>query len=239
MARQKKKMPKDDYEPERRLVGYARVSTDDQDLSMQIDALIRHGVKPIHIYKEKKSGKSMKRKQLDLALKSLREHDTLVVWKLDRFSRDGEDILTAIRKLSERGVKFVSITEGFDAESPHGMFMLQMLAAVAQMERALTAQRTRAGIAVKKAAGVTWGRGSLIRDNPDRMAWLRKQDKAGKLRAWADRGYVCIYPGGQKAIMEKLLEIDPSKKQHIKNLETVRRWFRAGCPDLPPLPEED
>jgi len=244
VARQKKKVAKPEYEPERRLVGYARVSTDDQDLAMQKEALIKYGVKPIHIYEEKKSGKTMKRKELEKALKSLREFDTLVVWKLDRFSRDGEDILTAIRKLHERGVKFVSITEGFDATTPHGMFMLQMLAAVAQMERALTAERTRAGIAVRKAAGVHFGRSHLIRDNKARMAFLRKKDKAGKLRAWPDdyvedNRYVCIYPGGQKALLAKLLEIDTTKDQHIKNLETVRRWFRGGCPDLPPLPSDD
>jgi len=211
---------------------------------MQKAALIKYGVNPLYIYEEKRSGKSMNRPELAKALKSLREHDTLVVWKLDRFGRDMRGILEEMQRLDDMGVHFVSLTEGFDASKATGRFMLHIMAALAEMERAMTAERTAAGIAVRQAAGVQFGRASLIRDNEARMAFLRKQDKAGKLRARPDddvdnESYVCIYPGGQRALLAKLLEVDPSKKQHIKNLETVRRWFRGGCPDLPPLPEDD
>lgn len=227
-------------EPERRLVGYIRVSTEDQDLTLQRDALIKYGVNPLYIYEEKRSGKSMKRPVLDLALKGMREHDTLVVWKLDRFGRDALGILAAMKKLDERGIHFVSITEGFDAATPMGKFMIQMMAGLAEMERNMTAERTKAGIAAKKASGQTWGRAALIRDNPKRMAWLRRQDKAGKLRVEDKHGDMhCIWDGGHGALWAELLDKDQSKKQNIKNIETVRRWFRDGCPGLDPLPETD
>jgi len=220
-------------EPERRLIGYARVSTDDQDLELQRKALVKYGVNPLYIYEEKRSGSTMKRPQLTLALKSMRAEDTLVVWKLDRLGRNLMGVLEMLEGIQKLGVGFVSITESFDTTTPIGKAFLQFAAVMAELERNLISERTKAGIAAKKAAGQVWGRKSMIRDNPKRMAFLGREDRAGRLRAAGEDGKVhCIWQGGAIALHARLNEIEG---EDIKNVETVRRWFRDECPGLPTI----
>ncbi len=139
-----------------RLVGYARVSTEDQRLDLQIDAL--RGAGADDIYVEKVSGASKRRPELDLAVKALREGDTLVVWRLDRLARSMLDLYQRMGQIYDRGATFRSLQEGFDFSTTSGRFMLAVLGAVAEMERQLISDRTSAGIQAWKARGGSPGR---------------------------------------------------------------------------------
>lgn len=141
------------------LVGYARVSTADQSLEMQIEALRKAGVKDDNIHVEKKSGASKNRPALQLAMKDLRAGDELVVWKLDRLSRNPREIYEILDYLDKKGCSVRSITEGFDAKTAVGQLFIGVSAAFAAFERGLTIERTRAGIAAikeKREKGGTW-----------------------------------------------------------------------------------
>lgn len=155
MARRRKKKP----EPQPFLVGYARVSTQDQRLDLQIDALRAAGVKPDNLHVEKVSGASKRRPALDFAIKDLREGDTLVVWRLDRFARSMRDLYARLDQVYAKGAYFKSLTENFDFGTVTGKFVLGILGLVAELERQLIAQRTSAGIQTwKERSGEQWGR---------------------------------------------------------------------------------
>lgn len=139
------------------LVGYARVSTAEQSLQMQIDALIRAGVDPDHIHTEKVSGVSSRRPGRDLALKDCRTGDTFVVWKLDRVGRDISDLHGFIIGLDKRGINFRSLTESIDTKTPIGKLYLALLAAFAQFERDQIQERTKAGVKRAREAGKQFG----------------------------------------------------------------------------------
>lgn len=143
------------------LVGYARVSTEDQSLDLQTDALLAAGVFPDNLHVEKVSGASPKRPALDLAIKDLREGDTLVVWRLDRLARSMRQLYARLDQIYAKGAYFRSLTEAFDFGTISGKLVLGVLGLVAEFERQLTAQRTAAGIAARKARkgkDHKWGR---------------------------------------------------------------------------------
>lgn len=139
------------------LVGYARVSTVEQNLDMQIAALDRAGVHPSRLHVEKVSASSKRRPLLDWAITTLRPGRTLVVWKLDRIARSMQDMLDRMEKIKSAGAGFKSLTEQIDTNTPGGIFLFHMLAAAAQLERDLIVQRTRAGVAAAKERGVLFG----------------------------------------------------------------------------------
>lgn len=154
------------------LVGYARVSTEDQSLEMQIEALRKAGVPKDSIHVEKKSGAAAKRHFLELALKDLRAGDTLVVWKLDRLSRDPREIYEILDRINRKGCTLKSLTEGFDASTAVGQLFIGVSAAFAAFERKLTAERTRAGIAAikeKRARGEEWNWGRRAKLTPAKV----------------------------------------------------------------------
>ena len=143
------------------LVGYARVSTEDQKLDLQLDALRAAGVLPDNLHVEKISGASAKRPALDLAIKDLREGDTLVVWRLDRLARSMRQLYSRLDQIYAKGAHFRSIQESFDFGTVSGKLVLGVLGLVAEFERQIIAQRTTAGIAALKARqgkGYKWGR---------------------------------------------------------------------------------
>ena len=143
------------------LVGYARVSTEDQKLDLQLDALRAAGVLPDNLHVEKISGASPKRPALDLAIKDLREGDTLVVWRLDRLARSMRQLYSRLDQIYAKGAHFRSIQESFDFGTVSGKLVLGVLGLVAEFERQIIAQRTTAGIAALKARqgkGYKWGR---------------------------------------------------------------------------------
>jgi DNA invertase Pin-like site-specific DNA recombinase len=141
------------------LIGYARVSTEDQATRLQLDALHAAGVHDI--YQEKASAVS-DRPQLRRLLGHIAPGDTLVVWKLDRLARSLVDLLSIIDKLNALGASFRSLTEPVDTSTPMGTFVVQVLGAVAQLERALIIQRTTAGMHAARARGVQLGRKPLL-----------------------------------------------------------------------------
>jgi DNA invertase Pin-like site-specific DNA recombinase len=145
-----------------RLIGYARVSTDEQNLDMQISALVNAGVHPENIHSEHVSAVAKRRPRLDMALRDARNGDTFTVWKLDRLARDMADLLRILKQLEASGVAFKSLTEGFDTSSPVGKLLIHVLGALAQFERDLVVERTKAGVAAHRARGGKVGQPAKI-----------------------------------------------------------------------------
>src|SRR6202049_56989 len=137
--------------------GYARVSTDDQTPALQLAALKKAGCKTI--FKDDGiSGATPKRPALLRCLKKLEHGDTLIVWKLDRLGRSLRDLITMLDDLKDRGVKFHSLTEAIDTTTPTGRAMWQMIGILAELERSLISERTRAGVKAAQRRGVKFGR---------------------------------------------------------------------------------
>jgi DNA invertase Pin-like site-specific DNA recombinase len=145
--------------PALRLVGYARVSTDDQDLSLQIDALQQHGIPKTAIFVDKVSGAQTERPGLTKCLASLRSGDILVVWRLDRLGRSMRHLITLVEDLRAKGIGFRSLNEGaIDTTCASGELIFNIFSALAQFERRLIQERTKAGLAAARARGRHGGR---------------------------------------------------------------------------------
>lgn len=139
------------------LIGYARVSTQDQDNAMQLDALAKLGCQLV--YEEKGSGSTRKgRKELARCLASLRKGDTLCVYKIDRIARSLFDLLDILHHLEKVGAAIKSVTEPLDTTNPMGVFMIQILGAVAQLERSMIRERSIAGQLSARERGRVPGR---------------------------------------------------------------------------------
>ena len=166
---------KTEIQPEGFLVGYARVSTADQNLDLQLDALRKAGVKEDNLHVEKVSAAAKNRQALDLAIMDLRAGDTLLVWRLDRFARSMRDLYSRLDRVYAKGAKFRSLTESFDFDTVTGRFVLGILGLVAELERQITIQRTSAGIQAWKArsGGKGWG--------PERYMTEDRIKEAGRL----------------------------------------------------------
>lgn len=139
------------------LVGYVRVSTDQQDTQRQVDELVKSGVDPRDIWGDKASGKDLDRVGWQAMMRDMQPGDILVVHTLDRISRDALDTLTVFRDLNERGIKVRVLTLGLDTSTPVGRFMLTMLAAHAQLERDMALVRTMSGLQRARERGVVLG----------------------------------------------------------------------------------
>jgi DNA invertase Pin-like site-specific DNA recombinase len=126
------------------LIGYARVSTNDQDTTAQASALKAAGCE--RIFREKAAGGRWNRPELQRLLDHLRKGDVLVVWKLDRLSRSLRDVLTLMERIQEAKAGFRSLTEAIDTTTPAGRMMMQMVGSFAEFERAMLRERTRAGL---------------------------------------------------------------------------------------------
>lgn len=140
-------------EAEPHLIGYARVSTRDQDPQMQIDALLKAGVDERDIFYETVSGAAKRRPQFDAMMKDAREGDVIVFWKLDRLGRSVRQVLDTIAKLDAKGARIKCLTQPIDTTTPLGRLILVILAAVAEMERELGLERTRAGLERARSEG--------------------------------------------------------------------------------------
>ena len=141
------------------LFGYVRVSTKTQNPSLQIDALLKEGVKEKNIYRDVSSGAKAERHDLDLMISRLREGDTVIVWKLDRIARSISHLLKLVDQFEKLGVKFKSINDPFiDTTSANGKFIITLFGAVAQLERDIIIERTTAGLKSARRRGVQLGR---------------------------------------------------------------------------------
>lgn len=139
-----------------RLIGYARVSTAEQELRLQVDALEKAGC--WNIYTEKRSGAARKRPELDRAILDLRPGDTLVVWRIDRLARSMRELLERLTQIEAAGAQFRSLQESFDFNTAMGKFVMQIMGLVAELERQLTIERTTAGMQALKRRGKSLGR---------------------------------------------------------------------------------
>jgi DNA invertase Pin-like site-specific DNA recombinase len=149
-------------------IGYARVSTEDQNTSLQIDALKNAGCE--QLFEEKVSGKNKDRPELDTCLKVLRESDTLVVWRLDRLGRSLEHLVQIVHELEDRKVGFQSLTEAIDTTNAGGKLIFHIFAALAEFERNLIRERTIAGLKAARARGRIGGRKAKLTKSDTRKA---------------------------------------------------------------------
>jgi DNA invertase Pin-like site-specific DNA recombinase len=156
--------------------GYARVSADDQNPATQLTALKKAGCKTV--FKDEVTGAHVNRPALARCLKALQPGDTLIVWKLDRLGRSLRDLIHMLDGFKWQGIKFQSLTEAIDTETPTGRAMWQMIGVLAELEHSLIAERTRAGVKDAKLRGVKFGRKPKL--TPDRLAHARTLIDQGK-----------------------------------------------------------
>ena len=138
------------------LIGYARVSMVEQNLDLQLTALKEVGCEKL--YEDQISGTKTNRPGLGMALEVLRKNDTLVVWKLDRLGRTVSGLIDLVNQLHQKEIHFKSITDNIDTSTSAGRFFFHVMASLAQMERELMVERTKAGLAAAKAKGRVGGR---------------------------------------------------------------------------------
>ena len=137
-------------------IGYARVSTQDQELALQLDALKAAGCGKI--YKEKMTGSTRERPELQKLLDQLREGDIVVIWKLDRLARSLKDLVNLVNEIQEKGGALHSLNDQIDTTTPHGKFTFHVFAALAEFERDIIRERTKAGLTAARARGRVGGR---------------------------------------------------------------------------------
>jgi len=139
-------------------IGYARVSTKEQSLNLQIDALKKEGCKTKDIFTEKVSGAKKDRPQLLKMMDHLREGDVVIIWKLDRLGRSLKDLIDLVSKLNDMGVGLKSINDPIDTSSSQGKLIFNIFACLAEFERDVIRERTNAGLAAARARGRVGGR---------------------------------------------------------------------------------
>jgi len=152
------------------LIGYARVSTDDQSAALQEDALKKAGC--IRVFVDHASGSKASRPELDRMLDQLRPDDVVVVWRLDRLGRSLKNLIALVENLAERGVGFRSLTEAIDTTTANGRLFFSIMGALAEFERDLIRERTQAGLAAARARGRVGGRPSVM--NKKKVAQAQK-----------------------------------------------------------------
>ena len=150
------------------VVGYARVSTEQQDTEGQLPDLKKAGCK--RIYQETMGGGSLDRPELEKCLDRLEKGDTLVVWRLDRLGRSIRDLLQIVDRLDKSGINFISLKEKFDTSTAAGRLVFHFFAALTQFERELIRERTMAGLSSARARGRTGGRKKLLSPQQVRVA---------------------------------------------------------------------
>jgi DNA invertase Pin-like site-specific DNA recombinase len=139
-------------------IGYARVSTKDQNLDLQIDALKKAGCADTYIYREQITGATKDRPELINLLNSVRSGDVVVIWKLDRLGRSLGDLVNLVNQIQDKGAELQSLNDNIDTTTPQGKLTFHIFAAIAQFEREIIRERTNAGLASARARGRKGGR---------------------------------------------------------------------------------
>jgi DNA invertase Pin-like site-specific DNA recombinase len=195
-----------DTKPAGKLIGYARVSTRDQELRLQLDDLKRAGC--WNIYQEHASAsKGRKRPELEMALNDLHPGDTLVVWKLDRLARNMRELLNLLDRIHSCGAGFKSLKENIDLATPVGRMMLGVFGALAQFEAEITAERTKAGIKAIQDRGLQYGATPKL--SAAKAAALVKMRKGGATIADTARHFK-VSPG---SVRNYMLRAKPKRKR--------------------------
>ena len=167
------------------IVGYARVSTDEQKLDLQLQALEKAGCEEIYT-DQGRSGFTFDREGLEAALQMLKPGDTLVVWRLDRLGRSLSGLVALIDRLGRRQIHFRSVMENIDTTSSGGRLMFHMMAALAEFERSVISERTRAGLLAARVSGKKLGRPALLKPCQIAEALYAIQKKNSRMKDVAD-----------------------------------------------------
>src|SRR4051812_23308327 len=192
------------------LFGYARVSTDDQKLDLQHDALVHAGVERERIFEDKLSGMRADRPGLASVLKAVREGDTLVIWRLDRLGRTLKELIAMAEDLKRKRVQLRSVTEGIDTTTIGGELLFHLFGAIAQFERNLIRERTRAGLASARAKGKIGGRPPALKAKDVVMAKAMLSDPNITMAEVAETLGVSVstlhrhLPGGRSEVEAKI-----------------------------------
>ena len=207
------------------LIGYGRVSTEDQNLNLQLDAFKKYGVEEPQIYQEHVSAAKAKRPELASCLRSLREGDVLVVWRLDRLARSLSHLIKITQDLDARKVGLVSLTEQIDTTTAGGRLIFHVFGAVAQFERDLISERTKAGLAAARARGKRGGRPAKLKPKDIRIVKQIMKDKTVTASDIARRF------GVSRATIQRGLKMDRESaeaKELDKLLKAQKRAAKAG-----------
>jgi DNA invertase Pin-like site-specific DNA recombinase len=183
-------------------IGYARVSTGEQTLELQLDALKTAGCGKV--YQETASGAKAERPVLEEVLGYLRPGDTLVVWRLDRLGRSLKHLIEVVAALAERGIGFKSLTEQIDTTTPGGKLIFHVFGALAEFERDLIRERTHAGLAAARARGRLGGRPKKLADS--KQLGLARTLYAG---GQTDSATICQTLGISRATLYRYLKEHP------------------------------
>ena len=175
----------------KRKIGYARVSTAEQSLEMQTDALARAGVLADDMHVEKVSAAASKRPRLEEAIASLRPGDTFVVWKLDRLARSLQDLLRRLEQISTAGAEFKSVTDAIDTTTATGRLVMHLLGSIAEFERDLIRERTKAGMRAASERGMRPGQPEKL-DGKQKAEAQRMRDKGISARSIAKKFKVSV-----------------------------------------------
>jgi len=194
------------------LIGYARVSSNDQDTAAQMAAL--KAAKCERIYREQASGGRWDRPELQRVLDQIRKGDVLVVWKLDRLSRSLRDVLIIMERLAEAKAGFRSLTEAIDTTTPAGRMMMQMVGAFAEFERAMLRERTKAGLEAARADGRIGGRRPKL--SPQQQAEIRKMVTRGDKTAADAARLFKIHPATVSRLLARPMAPLPRTAKHVK-----------------------
>lgn len=209
------------------LIGYARVSTQEQETHLQLDALNKAGCEVI--YEEKKSGGNMRRPIFEKILYKIRPGDTIVVYKLDRIARSLKDLLNIIDRLHAVGADFSSLTEVIDTRSPAGRMMLQMLGAFAEFERAMIRERTKVGMAAAMRRGVKMGR----------PRGMTEEEEAEAMRIWYGGLHTKTAIAKQYNVhissVKRAIRRDQERRQGQLQLESMQNEKRSNRERSPQL----
>ncbi|MEP5610889.1 MAG: recombinase family protein [Cyclobacteriaceae bacterium] len=191
-------------------VGYARVSTQDQKLELQINELEKHGCEKI--FREKRSA-IKERPELDKLLGHLRSGDVVVVWKLDRLGRSLRHLIDLVAQFGEMEVDFVSLSDNIDTTTAQGRLIFNIFASFAEFERELISERTKAGLKAAKERGRVGGRKPGLTDEAKTKAWAAHQ----------------LYENGEMPISSILKQLNVSRATLYRYLE----WAKKNLEDKP------
>lgn len=182
------------------LIGYARVSTDDQNLDLQHDALKKVGCEKF--YDDHMTGSKINRPGLEAAIDFARQGDTIVVWRLDRLSRSLKDLIEVVSLLDEKGIGIKSLHESIDTSSSSGKLIFHIFGALAEFERNLIRERTYAGLQAARARGRKGGRPKKLDANKAKLACKLYKDKEHSINQ------ICQLIGVSKPTLYKYIKID-------------------------------
>lgn len=213
-----------------RYFGYARVSTDDQNLDLQVRALVGAGVPEDMIFSEKRSGKNMERPQWKKLLRAARPGDCIMVWKLDRLGRSMVGVLDTIQYFKENDIHFRVLQDNIDTTTPMGSFIMHLFAAIAQLERDLISQRTQAGVDAAKKRGVVFGRQHYILAHPKRLAAFH--DLATKRNNSGTNKALDYLPNLSPVEIINRMNAADRKAPQYKHPQSYINWYSKGFPGL-------